>query len=108
MICIGELNQRLELQDLVRTPDGAGGSDTNWTTIATVWAKLRPRHGREQLWAEAKTATNTHVITIRYRTGVSAQMRFAGQGRTFDIVSVINIDEQNRWLSCLCKEQPAC
>jgi len=46
MICIGDLNKRLVIEDLVTTPDGAGGSDVSWVEFATIWAKVRSRHGK--------------------------------------------------------------
>jgi len=107
MICIGELNKRLVIEDLVATPDGAGGSDVNWVEFATVWAKIKPRYGSEKLLAHAVTSTTTHIISIRYRNGLRPRMRFVDGTREFEIQSIVNVDEANTWLSCLCREKPA-
>ena len=107
MICIGELNKRLVIEDLVRDPDGAGGSDVTWTVFASVWAKVRPRHGREKLWADAVASSTSQIITIRYLANLQPQMRFVDDGRIFEILSIVNVDESNQWLSCLCEEKPA-
>lgn len=107
MICIGELNKRLVIEDLATTPDGAGGSDVSWIEFASVWAKVRPRYGSEKLFADAITSTTTHIITIRYLTGLRPRMRFVEGGREFDILSIVNVDEADKWLSCLCRERPA-
>jgi len=107
MICIGELNKRLVIEDMTRTSDGAGGSDVSWSNFAIVWAKLRPRHGREKLWADAITANTGHVITIRFVDGLQTRMRFVDGARIFEITSIINVDENDQWLSCLCEEIPA-
>ncbi len=107
MICIGELNKRLVVEDLVSTPDGAGGTEVSWAEFATVWAKVRSRHGREKLYADALTSTTTHIITVRYLPGFRPRMRFADAERKFEILSIVNIDEADKWLSCLCRERPA-
>lgn len=106
MICIGELNKPLVIETPVASADGAGGSDINWTQFTSVWAKLRPRHGREKLRAEAIASNTSHIITIRYLEGLHPQMRFVeysgDEARFFDILSIINVDEKDKWLSCLC------
>ncbi len=107
MTCIGELSKHLIIQDLARSPDGAGGSDISWNEFATVWAKVRPRHGREKLWADAVTSSTGHIITIRYLAGLHPGMRFVDNTRTFEIISIINVDEKSQWQSCLCEEKPA-
>lgn len=104
MTMIGELNRRVILQDMVRTPDGAGGSEATWNAIAELWAKIRPRHAGEHLVADAVTSAATHMITIRYRNGLTPDMRFVAGSRVFEIVSVIDEKEANCWHMCLCRE----
>ncbi len=107
MTCIGDLNKRLLVEDLLSPPDGAGGGDISWVQFAAIWAKVRPRHGGEKLFADALTSTSTHIITIRYLAGLRPRMRFIDGTRKFEILSIVNIDEKNCWLSCLCREKPA-
>ena len=47
----------------------------------------------------------SHEIALRYLPGVVPAMRFRDDARVFHIVSVINVDERNRWLKCLCEER---
>jgi len=93
MTCIGELNKRLVIEQPVASPDGAGGSDISWNEFASIWAKLRPRHGREKLRAEAIASNTSHIITIRYLDGLRPQMRFVdnsgAEDRVFEILSFI-------------------
>jgi SPP1 family predicted phage head-tail adaptor len=105
VICIAELNKRLIIETPVRTPDGCGGSDVSWTPTATIWAKLKPRGLHERLDSDQVSATMSHVITIRHRTGLSTKDRFRLETRVFDILSIVNAKEQNRWLECTCREQ---
>ncbi len=107
MTCIGDLNKRLIIEDLVATPDGVGGTDTSWAEFATVWAKVRTRHGSEKIFADALTSAMKHVITIRHLAGLRPRMRFVDGTRILEIFSIVNVDEESRWLSCLCEEKPA-
>lgn len=104
MICVGQLSRRLTIQQSVSTPDDAGGSDTSWSDVATVWAKIRPLHGNEKLIGDTVTSRISHKVTIRFRSDLLPSLRFASDERFFDILSVVNIDEQNIWLECLCTE----
>jgi head-tail adaptor len=44
-------------------------------------------------------------VTLRYRAGVQPDMRFRKGVRLFLIVTVVNSDERNRWLTCQCEER---
>jgi head-tail adaptor len=46
-----------------------------------------------------------HLIALRYRPGVVPAMRFRKAARVFHILSVINVDERDRWLKCFCEER---
>ncbi len=107
MTCIGDLNKRLVIEDLVATPDGVGGAETSWAEFATVWAKVRTRHGSEKIFADAPTSTVQQVVTIRHLAGLRPRMRFVDGTRILQILSIVNVDEEGRWLSCLCREKPA-
>ena len=107
MTYIGDLNKRLVIEDLDSSPDGAGGSDINWIQFANVWAKVKPRHQSEKLFADTVTSTTSHLITIRYLQGLRPRMRFVDGTRQFEILSIVNVDEADKWLSCLCQEKPA-
>ena len=48
--------------------------------------------------------TVTHRVTLRWRNGVAAGMRFARQGRIFDIVTVHDPDDTGRYLVCRARE----
>lgn len=89
----GELDRRITLQ--TNTPPalsarGAGGE--SWGTLATVWARYLPKHGREYLaggGAEV-TAEADAVFLIRHRTDVGpATVRISYDGKLWDILSVV-------------------
>lgn len=98
------LRHRLKLQSRSSTQDTSGQEILTWTDVLTCWAAIEPAAGREQLAAEAQVSTVSHVVTIRYRAGITARMRAVYASRVFEIVSVIDVDEMHFWLQLDCVE----
>jgi SPP1 family predicted phage head-tail adaptor len=75
---IGELRDRVTLEQPVTAADGQGGRVvTGTTTLArNVAANVQPAGaGAEQLQAAAVRAVVRYVVTLRYRADVSVGMR---------------------------------
>lgn len=101
---IGKLRHRVTLQELVKTDDGYGGIVETWQDVATVWAAIKPLRGNERYTAQQVQSELSHKITIRYQAGIKPQMKLLYKGRTFEIESVIDIEERHQWLELLCSE----
>lgn len=95
----GKLNKRItfQLQDL-------DSEDEDWKDIATTWANINPISGKEYYSAETINSDLTHKIRLRYRKGITPDMRVLYNGRIFYIVSVINEFERNSTLQLMCRE----
>lgn len=104
-IAIGEMRERVTLQSPQRTPDGAGGADITWTSGASVWAKVEERHGQERLAGERLAAEATFALTIRYRSGITTEMRVLWKGRELNIASLRDPDGRKRFLELDCEEE---
>lgn len=102
---IGELRHRMQLEAPVRTDDGAGGAAVSWALEAEVWGAMRPLAGSEIVDADRLAGRVTHEIWIRYRAGVTPQMRLVLGTRPFDIRTVLDEEERHRWLRCLVEER---
>lgn len=100
----GSLRTELALQAATPAPDGLGGHTESWTEIATVFARIEPLSATSFYGPDQTVEAVTHRITIRWRSGVSAGMRFARQGRNFDIVTVHDPDDSGRYLVCRASE----
>ena len=100
-----ELRHRLTLEQLERVSDEGGGFTETWVEVATLSADLRPIGGSEAVEADRLAGRVSHEVSLRYRPGVQPAMRFRKDARLFHILSVINVDERNRWLKCLCEER---
>lgn len=102
------LRHRVTLQQPVLTPDGAGGYTRTWATVATLWAQIEPATQRGQsreIFADQHLEPAvTHHVTIRYLSGVTADMRLLYGTRVFAILAVTNKDERNVLLQILARE----
>lgn len=100
----GELNKRITIQKPDNAQDSFGQLVENWKDVATVWASISPLVGREFFAAETVNSEVTHKVKIRYRQGITPDMRVKFRDRYFSIQSVINFKEQSIELQLMCKE----
>lgn len=100
----GLLRKRLTIQQRSQVQDTYGQPLTSWVDVATVWGEVVPTSGNESLSSEAVQSSETHLVTIRYRQGVTAKMRIKYGIRLFDIQSVLDENERHRTLNLSCIE----
>ncbi len=106
---IGRLQQRVELQQRSTTLDAYGQQIPTWTTLAEVWANIKPLGGSEKLRAMVVESTLSHLVTVRYNknfmppTTVDA-WRIKYGTRLFNIIAARNIDEANKHIEFQCDE----
>lgn len=100
----GALRSELSLQACTTVPDGMGGHTQSWSEIATVFGRVEPVSATAIYGPDQTVETVTHRVTLRWRSGVAAGMRFARQGRNFDIVTVHDPDDTGRYIVCRTKE----
>jgi SPP1 family predicted phage head-tail adaptor len=107
MISAGQLDKRMILQapTIARADDGA--ETITWTSLATIWAGIRSLRGREYWQARQVNSDVSHEVTIRYRARISPRFRLIFEGRTFEILTIINSDEGRESLILMCKEVTA-
>jgi SPP1 family predicted phage head-tail adaptor len=101
----GALNSRVVLQAPQATPDGAGGETVAWTTVATLWAELRPTGGGESFAFERAEPTVGWRVRIRFRDDVAPDMRFAIGPRVLEIRAAFDPDGRRAFLECLAEER---
>jgi SPP1 family predicted phage head-tail adaptor len=81
----GKLRHRLRIEEYVALEDSHGDPIQDattgeiskaWETVATVWGAIEPLSAREYVQSGAKQSEMAARITIRYRSGLTAAMRF--------------------------------
>ena len=100
----GKLRHRVSLQQPVQAQAADGGVTNSWLTVISVPASIEPLNGRELWNAQQVQPDVTHRVTLRYHPNVSPRWRFLFGYRTFNVLTVLNTDERNRELICMCME----
>jgi len=101
---VGQLRHQITLQGQGSTRDTGGGISAGFTTIATVYADIKPKSGKEVYKQGKLIGSVSHEITVRYRTDISNGSRIKIANKLFNIRAIINVDERDRFLKLLCEE----
>lgn len=98
-----KLKHQLILQEPNTSADAVGGFTRTWDDVATLWAEITPISGSQRFAYEQQISRQRVRITLRYRSGVTTQMRLVetASNRIFDIKSVINIREEDTLIEIL-------
>lgn len=112
MTTAGELNQRITIEERVKTDNTRGEVAYIWTPWSGVpggklWAKVVPLRGREFFAAAQSQSEITTRFRIRYRTGILPSMRIVWKGAYYEIKGLpIEVDGGREWLDLMCKAGP--
>lgn len=101
---LGALRHRITVQASARSSSATGARTESWQDVATAWAEIKPHAARELSAADNRYQETSHQITLRFRPGIGRKQRVLFGSRVFQIETVINSMERNRWLHLLCKE----
>lgn len=85
----GLLDKKAVIQQPVEVRNSLGEFTLSWSNWATRYISLLPLSGTESITALAMQATVTHRIRMRYTSGLQPKYRVVSEGRTFDIISVL-------------------
>jgi len=94
------------IQQKPGSQDSFGGE--SWespSTVATAWAAVEPLQVRwkESVAGNQEIAEATTQIRMRYRDGITTEMRAVHGSMTYDIEAVIDVDGRKRELILMCK-----
>lgn len=89
-----------------RTPDGGGGVDVTWVEQASLNIIILPATGAEKLEAERLETQVSHKLFLLFDDAslINTKDRIIFKGRTFNIVSFLDIAEGVMWIKCMCME----
>lgn len=102
---IGDLRDRVAIEQVSLLDDGGGGAEETWVEVATVWARVRPLSGDERLEADAISGSLTHEIFLRWRGDIGPDMRLRQGARLYDLKVVMDPDGRQRFLRCFGEER---
>jgi SPP1 family predicted phage head-tail adaptor len=89
MIDAGKLRDRVTVQIASGTTNALGETVLAWSNSTSVWASVDGVSAREALTAGQQDVSVSHKVRLRFLPGLTQQMRFAWQGRTLEIVSLL-------------------
>jgi SPP1 family predicted phage head-tail adaptor len=101
---IGALTDRVQLKRRTMTNEDEGGEVAVFTPLATVWARVRTLSARQIAEGDARGATLTHSVVLRYRGDIGPGDRIGYRGRDLDVVAAADLNGGNAYLSCQCSE----
>lgn len=96
-ITASQLRHKIEIQRLQEVADDLGGFSTQWVTLKTKRAKVVPMSGRELIHADKIDATAVSRFVIRFDADIMESDRIVLKGKEYNIRSIINIEEENRF-----------
>lgn len=100
----GELRCRVSIQQKVALRGRDGGEVPQWGTVATVWAAVEPMLGREFVEGRQLTAEVTTRIRVRYRAGLTPEMRVVHGDDIYEVVAVQHVRNERREIVLMCRE----
>ena len=104
MINIGELRQRITIQEKGLVPDGEGGFVEDWTDKKTVWAKATVVQARQQYEFNSIGVEATHRFEVRGNVKVTEDQRIRFKNRFFEIKTIEDIEERGIRKVITCRE----
>jgi SPP1 family predicted phage head-tail adaptor len=85
---------RITIEARSTAQDSFGGQSPDWVPLGVFYANVKPMTGRELETAQAIHAEVTHEVRMLYDARVTAKHRIRFNGRLFDILSVLNMNER--------------
>jgi SPP1 family predicted phage head-tail adaptor len=102
---LGTLTDRIVLKRKVTTDEDEGGETAVYSTLATVWARVRALGTRQSFEADARGQSVSHAVVMRYRTDLKAGDRIVSRGRDLEVLGTSDLNGRRAYLSCQCSER---
>ena len=102
---IGDLNKRIDLIATTKVGDGMGGlTETDITVASSIPAAIWPTSAKDMTVMNSTTMVISHRVRVRYRSVLRSSWRLKFGNRYFAIVSIIDPNEEHKFLDLMCKE----
>lgn len=95
-----DLNKKIELQELTKIDDGAGGFITEWESVKYLWAKVELLANLSNKNFEVLELKASHLIVVRKLNNIDNNMRFAYNDNIYVIKYINNLDKYFTEIIC--------
>ena len=112
-IPVGDMRDRISIRERdlsVPDFDNPAKFDEAYKTIAVVWCRVKTNISGRDEFTDVNVSTgggliqsSTHIFTIRYREGISAENVVSYKVENYEIKRVVNPEERNMYLELYCK-----
>lgn len=92
---IGKLNKRITIQQQAAGKDAGGEATGAWSDVVTVWARELKLTGKESTDDMSRTVERSRTWQVRYRTGLTTDMRVKVVDDYYQITDIRIIDRNN-------------
>lgn len=103
---IGRLHERITFYVPKEIKNNLNQSTTTLQELKTVWASVEPTKGREYQEAQKLRPELTYKIFTRHFEFVNQDTVIKHKDRYFNIISVANVNSENKMLEIYCTEFP--
>lgn len=100
----GQLRERITIESFAEGVAASGTPSGGWSEFCSVRASVVTAEGKEGYEADQNTARLTHEVLIRWRSGVSSEMRVVWGSRILDIHGVVE-DPMRTQMRLKCEER---
>tara|TARA_Y100000996_G_scaffold348282_1_gene286831 strand:- start:7831 stop:8169 length:339 start_codon:yes stop_codon:yes gene_type:complete len=106
---VGAMREQVTVQNQTRTADGAGGYSETLVTNFKTFASVKTKIGREQVKQGQLQDRKQFEFVIRYRSdkNITAANRILWGTRVFQVRSVVNYNERNKYYVITAEENVA-
>ena len=98
----GRARHRIKLQSKSVAKNGIGEEIVTWADVVTdtadhcLWAEVWPMKGREFFSAQSTQYAADVRFRLRYRAGLTREMRVLWGGEPYDIVQILDVGAEHQ------------
>lgn len=100
----GLLRHKVTIQSATATQDAAGQDIKTWSNYGSWWCNITPQRGREFEASRSIQDEQIYKFQGRYVAGLTPQMRLTWNSKTFEITSVVTVNERDRMTEVMATE----
>lgn len=102
---VGKLNKRVQIISQKAQTDDLGFDRLQAVVYCTCWASIEPARGKVFYEMERKADTEYSKITIRWRPGITHDMKVKYQNHLYDIDTIVDPYMRHESLELYCTEE---
>lgn len=99
------LRHKVVVEEKNRTPDEAGGYETEWVELMSVWAEIFHKSSAEKYLGGQLAPNAALVFRVRFHAGITTDMRLRYDNRIFAITALSDVREEHKILDIMAVEE---